>query len=95
MFGVGQFFVASSPPPPRLVTWQFGTFTLGNVGVLTGTLTGFHPALDAGSVILLGAFGLFAWATRSTAGRRLFVTAYRVALVVLAVSVPAGAALAH
>ncbi len=92
----GVQFLATTPSSPPLLAWQSVTFNLGNAGVLAGTLSGFWPVLDVGGAVLLVSLGLFAWATRSLDGRwPLLGAAYRVALVLLAVSVPIGCVLAR
>lgn len=94
--GAGQFALTPGPPSTRVLAWQFAAFNVGNAGVLAGTLSGFLPVLDAGSVVLLVSLGTFYWSTRkATARRRLAAVAYRTLVVLLAVSVPVGAVLAR
>ena len=95
LLGGGQALLARRLPGPSLVAAQFAAFNLGNAGVLAGTLSGVTGVLYAGGAVLVVALGLFAWATREAVARHRLVIAYRAALVVLAVSVPVGGALAR
>ncbi|MGH9044532.1 MAG: hypothetical protein ACRDVP_06820 [Acidimicrobiales bacterium] len=82
-------------PSGVLVPWEFAAFNLGCAGVLAGTLSKTLVLADAGSAMVFAALCLFAWSTKVALGRRIEILGYRVVLVVLAVSVPAGAVLAY
>jgi hypothetical protein len=96
LLGGGQAMVVLSPPRFRVVAAQFASFNLTNAAVIAGTLSRLAGVLYAGSALFVVALGLFAWSTREASARgSLFTLAYRVALMVLAVSVPIGVLLAH
>jgi hypothetical protein len=84
---------------------QIGCWNVGNALVIGGTLTGQPLAVDFGSALLVIALAIAfhaarpgtGTATRSAAGgmSALIGHAYRALLLVLAVSIPVGMALAH
>ena len=89
---------------PRRSWAQIGCWNVGNAVVIGGTLAGEPLAVDVGSALLVIALAIAfhaarpsAEATGSAAGEMsaLVGHAYRVLLLVLAVSIPVGVALAH
>ncbi|HMX70589.1 MAG TPA: hypothetical protein PKA56_02415 [Solirubrobacterales bacterium] len=64
VIGVSQFFVtaflATTPPPPKLVAAQTGCWSVGTVAVVTGVAADVDPAVLAGSALLLTTLGLYA-----------------------------------
>ncbi|MGH3733713.1 MAG: hypothetical protein ACRDVC_10155 [Acidimicrobiales bacterium] len=92
--GGGRALMTPRQLNTKLIAWQFITFNLGNAGVLVGTLVGVLSLLYVGSAFLLLALALFARAARGTRERG-WVFLYWAFILVLAVSVPVGAALGH
>lgn len=80
---------AERPPSAGLLGWEFLAWNLGNAGVLVGTLTGASVLTDVGGALILVALVLALVAVRG-APRSLWLLAYRVIVVVVAVSVPVG-----
>lgn len=79
---------------------QLGSWNLGNALVIGGTLIGRPSLVDVGSVLLVAALAIALHATRrrvGSAGRRPSRAdrAYRILLLVLAVSIPIGIILSH
>lgn len=74
---------------------QLGLWNAGNAAVVAGSLAGVPGAVDAGSVLLVGALALALRADRAVRGPVLRAYAYRGMLLVLLVSIPVGAVLAH
>lgn len=96
LLGGGQALVVFSPLRSQVVAAQFASFNLANAAVIAGTLSKLAGVLYAGSALFLMSLGLFAWATKEANLRNPLVTlSYRVALLVLAVSVPIGVVLAR
>lgn len=101
--GVGScaigFVQARSTPMPSVRAWtQLSCWLVGNVGVIVGSLTGIPAAVDAGALLLAIALLLaLAHAGRTAVGPAGALTrwAYRCLLLLLLISVPVGALLAH
>lgn len=98
--GWGQALLAPHLPARRRVLAQVGTWNLGNAAVLTGTLTGVLPLVDAGGVILVIGLALLADATRGSAGpeagpRPWRLYGFRLLVLLLLVSIPTGLVLAR
>lgn len=118
--GVAQFAIGTMQaagatdthriPPVR--GWvQLACLTLGNVGVVVGTVTGMPLVVDTGGVFLVIAFGIALQAARPRAQStirggvaglpvtrpvgRVFLWAYRGLLVLLVISIPVGSVLAR
>ena len=87
--------------PPRRSWAQIGCWNVGTAGVIGGTVAGVPLAVDVGSALLVIALAIAFHAARPSAGTTaggmsaLVGHAYWVLLLVLAVSIPVGAALAH
>lgn len=89
----------------RPIWAQIGGWNLGNALVITGTLASEPLAVDVGSVLLVAALAIALHAARPTTGPatrpaadrmpRPAAWAYRALLLVLLVSIPAGAAISH
>jgi hypothetical protein len=106
--GVAQYAIGRAPEllsarpvDPRSGWAQLGCWTLGNVAVIGGTLSG-APIMDtAGGALLVAGLGIAWHAARGrndpTAGRptRIARWTYRCLLLVLLVSVPIGVVLAN
>ncbi|MCD0442962.1 cupin domain-containing protein [Glycomyces sp. A-F 0318] len=80
--------------PPTASRIQSSAWALGNAAVLAGTLAALPAIVDAGAALLLAALGIALAATRGNAPGPAR-TAYRIALIVLLLSVPVGVLLAH
>lgn len=78
------------------LTWAaFVLFTLGNIGVLAGQLSGLLPLTFAGGALLVIALALVIAATRRGApAHPVLLWAFRIVAVILAVSIPTGLVLA-
>lgn len=74
---------------------QLGLWNAGNAAVVAGSLAGVPGAVDAGSALLVGALALALRADRTVPGPDLRAWVYRGMLLVLLVSIPVGAVLAH
>lgn len=63
ILGAGQFFVAAflatDPPPRRLVRAQLAVWGAGTVLVAVGVPTGTHPLVDVGGLLVLCGLALF------------------------------------
>lgn len=72
--------------------WQFGLWNLGNLAVIGGTLAGVTIVVILGSAALVAALVIAFLVTFriDTAPRRVPLIAYRILLVILAVSIPVG-----
>jgi hypothetical protein len=91
--------------PPRGSWAQIGCWNVGNALVIGGTLAGAPLAVDLGSALLVIALAIAFRAARPGAGSATSLAAggvsalighvYRTLLLVLAVSIPVGVALAH
>ncbi|MGH3732406.1 MAG: hypothetical protein ACRDVC_03395 [Acidimicrobiales bacterium] len=92
--GGGRALMTPRQFDTKLITWQFITFNLGNAGVLIGTLVGLPVLLYVGSAFFLLALALFARDARGT-HQHGWAFLYWAFILVLAVSVPAGAVLGH
>jgi hypothetical protein len=94
--GLGQFRVARPITPPAVCGAELGCWNVGNGAVLVGVLCRFEALLLLGSVLLVTALALFAFSTRrGVVGRGWLQIGYRILLVVLALSIPAGVLLAR
>jgi hypothetical protein len=100
--GVAQYAMgracARRPLTGRRMPWawaQFGAWNAGNALVIAGSVAGIPWLVDAGSVLLLGALVVAFGATRPASLPRWVDAAYRVFLVLLAISNVVGAAIAH
>lgn len=94
--GVSQALLAPRPPAPRLVAMQVITWNVGDAAVLTGTLAGVVPVVDAGGALLVLALALLLWGVRAARPARSWLRwAFRALVVALLVSVPIGLALAR
>lgn len=102
--GVGQALLAA--PSRRLIVAEFVAFTLGNAGVVLGTVVGVPLIVDVGGIVLALALILFVAGVRGAAARggpalgrgrriRRVLWSYRVVLVVVLVSIPVGLVLAQ
>ncbi len=79
VFGVGQAWLAESPPP-RAVTWgQWCLFNLGNAGVIGGTLGARTDIVAMGTLVFVAALAWFLVGVRRSR-RRGWGIAYRVLL---------------
>lgn len=72
---------------------QIGSWNLGNIAVVVGTLTGVPSVVDLGSMVLVVALVIALHATRIASGTAYWI--YRALLLVLAVSIPVGIVLSH
>jgi hypothetical protein len=101
---LGRALLAPRPPTSASVARDFAVFTLGNAGVVVGTLTDTLWLVDAGGALLVVALALMVWGVRAGVEavehrpRRWVVWLlwlYRVLVVVLLVSIPIGLVLAR
>jgi len=106
--GVGGYAIGAmqarpeSPPMPPARTWtQLTCWGVGNAAVITGSLTGVPVLVDAGGVLLVVALMIAlvraGWRGPPVLrlGGGLVGWAYRCLLVILMISAPVGAVLAH
>jgi len=106
--GVGGYAIGAvqarpeSPPMPPARTWtQLTCWGVGNAAVITGSLTGVTVLVDAGAVLLVVALMIAlvraGWRGPPVLrlGGGLVGWAYRCLLVILMISAPVGAVLAH
>lgn len=92
--GGGQAWLATDPPSPRVVAAELVSFTIGNAGVLAGTLLGVQWLVDAGGVVLAVALLLvLRGGTRWRHGWVLGV--YQTLIVFVLMSIPVGLVLAR
>lgn len=94
LLGAGRALLADPLPTMRRVTLEYATFSVGNLGVLAGTLFGSQLGVDLGGVALVAALVGFL----GTVPRRWTpwpLTVYRLLIVVVLVSVPVGLVLAR
>ncbi|MPV35994.1 hypothetical protein GB881_02840 [Georgenia subflava] len=96
--GMGQALLAAVPPSKRRRGWQLVLYNVANVAVLFGTLSGSVAVVVAGGALLLVALALFLAAVRRPRTQpphthSWYLTLYRILLVILGVSVPAGVVL--
>ena len=94
--GLGQGVIIRPSVPTGVRAGELCGWNLGNAAVLVGALCRFETLLLIGSALLLAALALFAFFTRDRAGdHRWLAVGYRILLIVLAISVPAGVLLAR
>jgi hypothetical protein len=94
--GLGQVWVARPSASPAVCGAELGCWNVGNGAVLVGVLCRFEALLLLGSALLVTALALFAFSTRrSVVERGWLQIGYRILLVVLALSIPAGVLLAR
>lgn len=101
---LGRTLLAPRPPTYAVLGREFAIFTLGNLGVVVGTLVDAVWVTDVGGALLVVSLGLMTWGTRpgsspthtrATRWQRRLGWAYRVLVVVLLVSIPIGLVLAR
>ncbi|NLE78462.1 MAG: hypothetical protein GX610_02600 [Rhodococcus sp.] len=91
---MGLARVWNPSPQPTWWAWtQLGSWNLGNVAVIVGTLTALPLVVDLGSVGLVVALVIALHAPRVGSGAALWT--YRALLLLLALSIPVGVVLAH
>lgn len=94
--GKGQAVIAVPSVSMARRRSELACWNLGNIAVLLGVLIPSEASLLGGSTLLLVALGLFALSTRERAGGPAWLQlGYRILLILLAVSVPAGVLLAR
>jgi hypothetical protein len=101
---LGRALLSPRPPTSGPVARDFTVFTLGNAGVVVGTLTDAVWLVDVGGALLVVALALMVWAVRAGVEAvehrpQTWVVwllwFYRVLVVVLLVSIPVGLVLAR
>lgn len=92
--GLGQVWLATSPPGRGAVLGQLALYNVGNAAVIGGTLADRTWLVDAGGVLLAIALGTYLWATRRSRGGRVLL-AYRLLIAGVLVSIPVGLVLAR
>ena len=96
LLGIGQAYLVRADAATTALPFTFACWNLGNLAVIGGVFLNLRASVDGGSAILLVALGTCAWTTRQRQpGPRLIWIGYRLVLVILALSVPAGALLAR
>ncbi|MEO7124400.1 MAG: hypothetical protein ABI400_15065 [Lacisediminihabitans sp.] len=96
ILGIGQAQLASTQPPVWLIVVEVIALNLANVAVLIGSLAELRNLSYIGAALLVIALVLFVWAVRGHHSRsRLLLWAFRVIVVVLAVTAPIGLVIAH
>lgn len=94
VLGAGQAALARFAPTPRIVATECVLYNVSAALVIIGTLIHRPVVVAIGSVVLLGALAMFAFAAPiSTRRNRLAATAYRLILAVLLISTPIGVVL--
>lgn len=94
VIGRAQEAFAPASVPGRTWQTQFAAWNLGNLLVVVGSLTSTPYVVDAGGLLLLITLALAVWTTRSAPPGAL-LWAFRLVLLVLAVTMPIGLLLAH
>lgn len=79
VFGVGQAWLASTPPVRGMAWGQWCLFNLGNAGVIGGTLSARTGLVAAGTLLFAAAIAWFLYGVRRVR-RRAWGIAYRVLL---------------
>lgn len=94
--GGGQALLAPRLPSRRLVAAEFAGWNAGNAAVLAGTLLHLTALVYVGGALLVAALALLVHGVRGAGGRRGWpLHAFRLLVVVLLVSIPAGLLLAQ
>jgi hypothetical protein len=94
--GLGQVLVARPIVSLAVCGAELACWNVGNTAVLVGVVGRFEALLLIGSALLVVALGLFAFSTRrSVVDRGWLQIGYRIGLVVLTLSIPAGVVLAR
>jgi len=92
--GLGQAALAKVPPTQRTVAIECALYNASAGFVITGTLVHRPVVVAVGSVVLLGALLMFAFAAPiSTNRHRLGALLYRAVLAILIISTPVGVVL--
>ena len=93
--GVGQALLATKTPTGRLVAAELLAWNIGNAAVIVGTLTGHVALVYVGGALLVVGLVLFVLAARgSDAHWQRTRWAFRLIVLILAVSIPIGLTLA-
>ncbi|MEO9220527.1 MAG: hypothetical protein ABI251_01890 [Mycobacteriaceae bacterium] len=93
--GVGQALLATKAPPGRVATAEILTWNIGNVAVIVGTLTGHVVLVYVGGALLVVGLVVFVLAARgSEVHWQRTRWAFRLIVLILAVSIPIGLTLA-
>lgn len=75
VIGVGQFFtcafLATTPPPKKLITAQVATWNAATIAVAIGVMAELDPLVDAGALGILAGLALFAAGLRDMQRRSL------------------------
>jgi hypothetical protein len=96
VLGIGQAQLASERPSGAVVAAEVIALNLANVAVLLGTLIAAPVLTYVGAGLLVVALAVFVWAARGPRSRnRWLLYAFRIMIVVLAVSAPIGLVIAH
>lgn len=93
--GIGQWWLASKPVGIATVIAEVIFFTIGNAGVIVGTLLAAPFWVDAGSIWFVIALALFSWKVWSPRRGGVALWGYWTLMVVLALSVIVGIYFAH
>lgn len=94
--GAAQTWLTAEPLSPDLAWVEVVAWNLGNAAVIIGTLLGAALIVDFGGVLLLVAVVMALVAARAVRPKlTLLGWAYRIVLVIVAVSIPIGLTLAH
>lgn len=88
--GAGQALMAETAPDNRYSLATAAVFNIANLGVLAGVLTDRIVVLNAGSVLLFVALGMFLYGVRRSDRRGWPLHVYRLVVAVLAASIPIG-----
>ena len=94
--GLGQVLVARPSASLAACRAELTCWNVGNTAVLVGVVGRFEALLLLGGALLVVALGMFAYSTRrSLFDRGWLQIGYRIGLVVLTLSIPAGVVLAR
>jgi uncharacterized membrane protein HdeD (DUF308 family) len=96
VLGIGQAELASIQPPRWVIVVEVVALNLANIAVLIGSLAEIRVLSYLGAALLVIALVLFVWAVRGAHSRnRWLLYAFRIMVVVLAVTAPIGLVIAH
>ncbi|MDN5892737.1 MAG: hypothetical protein L0H93_01825, partial [Nocardioides sp.] len=92
--GRTQASLAPTPAPGQVARVQYASWNIGNLLVVVGSLTSEPYVVDVGGLLLLPALVVAALTTRRSRGG-VVLWGFRAVLLLLAVTMPIGLALAH
>lgn len=95
VLGLGQAYLAPSPPSGQLISAEIIALNLANIAVLVGTIFEWTVLVFAGSVLFIVALALFLWAVRIANSSHIgLLYGFRTIVAVLIVSAGVGLVIA-